>query len=349
MRQDDGGVVSPPKLGVTLYSFTPEFHARKYSVVELIDEVGRRELGPGLEIVGFQSIKGFPEVSTDFESSFKDAVERNGLQPSCISANVDVGRTRGRLLDEDELVAYMEPQLEAAAKLGFPVVRMQFAAGPAVIERLVPTAERLGVTMGMEIHAPHTVHHPQMLALRELYDRLDSPAVGFIPDFGSSVARHPPLLFEAFEREGLPDEVTRLMVDAWTDAWDSGDPFAARVALIDRFSAMGVEPGHATLVGKGFGLFGRQDPGDWKEIGPYIVHVHGKFFEIDEQGDEPAVPYPELVRALLEVGYEGFISSEWEGWHWVSGRDGFAVIEQHHALLRRLIDASRGRSEEGYP
>jgi len=332
-----------PKLGTTLYSFTPDFHARRFDVFGLIDEVGRRGLGPGLEIVGFQSIKGFPEVSREFEREFKAAVGRNGLRPSCICANVDIGRRVGEFLSEDELVEYMQPQLQAAATLGFPVVRMQFNASPAVIERLTPTAERLGVRMGMEIHAPHTVHHPVMLALRELYERLDSHAVGFVPDFGASVLRHPPMLHEAFAQERVPEEATALMIDAWNEAWSGGgDPFARRVRLIDELAAMGLSGDQQTLVGKGFGLFGKQDPRDWAEIGEWIVHVHGKFFEIDDTGNEPAVPYPELVQTLVDVGYDGFISSEWEGWHWIEGRDGFAEIERHHALLRRLIGEASG-------
>jgi sugar phosphate isomerase/epimerase len=322
------------KLGTTLYSLTPEFHARRYDVFELIDEVGRRDLGPGLEIVGFQSIKGFPQVSAEFERRFKDAVARNGLQPSCLGANVDLGRRIGELMNENEIVDYMEPQLRAAATLGFPVVRMQFGATPSVVERLVPTAEQLGVCMGMEIHSPHTVDHPVMLALRELYQRLDSPAVGFVPDFGASVERQPPLLFEAIERAGVPEEGTAAMVELWNAP---GDPFERRLALVDRLAELGVSSEHATLLGKGFGLFGRQNPAAWAEIGTWIVHVHGKFFEIDENGEEPAVPYPALVSVLVEMGYDGFISSEWEGWHWIDGRDGLAVLEQHHALLRRLI------------
>src|SRR3954464_10745893 len=98
--------------------------------------------------------------------------------------------------------------------------------------------------MGMEIHAPHTVHHPVMIALRELYDRLDSPAVGFIPDFGASVLRHPPLLCEGLERAGAPGEGTTAMVHLWTA---DGDPFQRRLALIDRLSELGVAADPATL------------------------------------------------------------------------------------------------------
>lgn len=322
------------KLGTTLYSLTPEFHARAFDALGLIEEVGRRGLGPGLEIVGFQTIKGFPEITPKFEHAFKTALDAQGLQPSCLGANVDLGRKIGLLMSEDEIVEYMEPQLRAAGKLGFPVVRMQFGATPEVIERLLPTAESVGVCMGMEIHAPHTVHHPVMLRLRELYERLDSPAVGFIPDFGASVTKHPPLLFAAFDREAVPPEAVTMMVELWGQ---DGDPFQRRLELIDRLREMNVTGQQRTLLVKGFGLFGRQRPEDWAEIGDRIVHVHGKFFDVDESGTEAAVPYGALIETLKGVGYSGFISSEWEGWHWIEGRSGFDAIARHQALLAKLF------------
>ena len=46
------------KLGTTLFSFTSEFHSREYTFEQLVAEVARRNLGPGLEIIGFQSIRG---------------------------------------------------------------------------------------------------------------------------------------------------------------------------------------------------------------------------------------------------------------------------------------------------
>ena len=336
--------MSGPKLGTTLYSLTPEFHSRRYSFPELVTEVGRRGLGPGLEIVGFQSIKGFPEVTREFELEFKRLVDEHGLEPSCLGANVDIGRHVGSLMNEDELVAYLEPQLRAASRLGFPVVRIQFAATPRVVARLVPTAERLGVAMGMEIHSPHSVSHPVILALRELYDRLQTPAVGFIPDFGASVVRQPPLLFEAFRRHHVPQPGVDALVEAWSAP---GDPFERRNDLRSRLQEMRIAEDHVTLLMKGMGLFGRQEAEAWAEIGPSILHVHGKFFEITD-GVEPAVPYPRLMRTLVDCGFEGFVSSEWEGWHWIDDRDGFSLLEQHHRLVRSCIeDALETRADGG--
>jgi hypothetical protein len=48
-------------LGVTLYSMTNEWLAGRYTLPGLVDEVGRRGLGPGVEVIGFQSLRGFPD------------------------------------------------------------------------------------------------------------------------------------------------------------------------------------------------------------------------------------------------------------------------------------------------
>ena len=92
-------------------------------------------------------------------------------------------------------------QLQAAAKLGYPVVRYQCPAGPEVIRRLVPLAEKLNVKMGLEIHAPETVSTPTIMGYREMYEKVQSPYLGFIPDMGSCAATVPPTFLEHYRRE----------------------------------------------------------------------------------------------------------------------------------------------------
>lgn len=145
------------KLGTTLYSFTTEFIMRRYSFEQLIARVAQLNLGPGLEMVGFQSIRGFPAVTDAFAERFRELITIHGLQPSCLAINADMALRRGQMLTIDEAVAYHEPQLRAAARLGFPTVRCQFAAPPEVLRRLVPLAEKLEIKMGPEIHAPMSV------------------------------------------------------------------------------------------------------------------------------------------------------------------------------------------------
>lgn len=329
---------SLPRLGVTLYSFTPDFHAGRYTFEELVVKAAELNLGPGLEVIGFQSFRGFPRVPEDAETRFLRLVDEHGWELSCLDGNVDVAVRADRLLDEDETVEYLGTQLATAARLGFPVLRIQNQATPAVVERLLPMAERLDVKLGMEIHAPETVRSPWVLALRELYDRLDSPYLGFIPDFGASTLGISPTVYETFRAKGVSDELLDAIAARWdelgTREFDTHQEIGNFIQLAH---SMGAADHAVNLAVFAVGIHGHQAPEDWEEILPQVVHVHGKFFHIDETGREPVVPIEDLLDVLVRGGYDGYISSEYEGWHWNTGADAFEMVARQQALCRSVL------------
>jgi hypothetical protein len=329
-----------PKLGVTLYSFTPDFHAGRFTFEDLTVRAAEAGLGPGLEVIGFQSFRSFPHISPELERRFLRLVDEHGWELACLDGNVDVAVRSDRLLDENEIVDYLRAQLETAGRLGFPVLRLQNMATPAVMERLLPTAERLDVKLGMEIHAPETVRSPWVLALRELYDRLDSPYLGFIPDFGASTRAISPSLFDTFRAKGVSDELLDAIAARWDELGDrqfeAHEEIGNFIGLAHRYGA----GDHAVnLAVFAVGIHGHQDPHAWREILPRVVHVHGKFFEVTDDGQEPVVPMDELLGVLVDGCYSGYISSEYEGWHWNAGADAFEQVARHHALCRRVLDS----------
>ena len=337
-----------PTLGVTLYSFTPDFHRGRYTFEDLVVEAAERGLGPGLEVIGFQSFRGFPHMSADVERRFLELVDRHGWELSCLDANVDVAVRADRLLDEDEIVEYVGAQLEAAGRLGFPVLRIQNQATPPVVERLVPLAEKLGVKLGMEIHAPETVRSPWVMALRELYERLDSPYAGFIPDFGASTLGISPSVFEVYRAKGVPeellDEIARRWDELGTRRFEAHEEIGSFIGLAHR---MGASDHAVNLAVFAVGIHGHQPAEAWGEIMPRVVHVHGKFFDIRD-GREPVVPTEDLLRVLVDHGYTGFVSSEYEGWHWNTESDAFEMVARQQALCRSVLDElAAGRDAEG--
>ena len=328
-----------PQVGVTLYSFTPDFHAGRYTFEDLVVRAAELGLGPGLEVIGFQSFRGFPHMSRDLETRFLRLVDEHGWELSCLDGNVDVAVRADRLLDEDELVEYLEAQVEAAGRLGFPVLRLQNAATPRVLERLLPTAERLDVKLGMEIHAPETVRSPWVMRLRELYDRLDSPYAGFIPDFGASTRGISPSVFDVFRAKGVSEE----LLDAIAARWDElgTRDFEAHEEIgkfIGLAHSMGAGDHAVNLAVFAVGIHGHQDPQAWSEILPDVVHVHGKFFDIRGDGRDPVVPIEELIDVLVAGGYDGYVSSEYEGWHWNTGADAFEQVARMQALMRHALE-----------
>lgn len=321
------------RLGTTIYSLTNEYHSRRYSFDALVEKVAELGIGPGLEVVGFQSFRDFPHVSEKTAARFRELVERTGLVPTCLGINADVYRDRRREMTMDESVAYHLTQLEAAAKLGFPVARYQWLAGPEVIRRLAPDAERLGVKLGLEIHAPQHVDHPDVLAYREMYAKVGSPYLGFIPDFGASARAIPEAYFRYFRWRGIGEDAIGLAVSIWNE---EGDMFTRRKRFFDTGAERGWDQVWLAELSIVFGLFSRADPRSWLDIMPQVVHVHGKFYGVGEDGRDPAIAYEEILPVFVEGGYRGYISSEWEG-HQVSDDDGFSHIVRHHAMERRIL------------
>jgi hypothetical protein len=323
-------------LGVTLYSMTNEWLSGRYTLPELVDEVGRRGLGPGVEVIGFQSLRGFPDnVDVAELRGLRDAIDRNGLTPTSLASNADVARRAGAWMDTDESVAYMRPQIELAATLGFPVVRTQIGLTPEVLERLEPIAAKAGVRLGMEVHAPEGPNTPKVVATREAYDRIDSEYLGFIPDFSACMRAIPRGMLDKLRRGGLSERG----IDALVRAWQSpGPPFRRYGAFAEEAGALG-EPdlpvAQARLV---FTMFGRESLEDWREILPQVVHIHGKFYDVDDDGTSPSIDYGRILPIFAETSRPISMSSEWEGHAYLDAdeQDAFEMVARHHDMCRAL-------------
>jgi sugar phosphate isomerase/epimerase len=322
------------KTGTTLFSLTIEWLSGKYTLEQIIAEVSKRKLGLGLEAVGFQSFRNFPVISNEFALEFRNLLDKYELQPSCLGANADIALRRNNPLTIDETAEYLEAQINAAAKLGFPVLRMQMAAKPEVMRKLVKPAEKAKVILGMELHSPYTLDHPAVMQLQELYDEFDSPYLGYIPDFGSCMQRIPALVLDSYRKDGMPEILIDLIKEIWFIDAATPEKFKQ---LQERAVASGGTPSHIGRLNMVLALFSRQDPKRWAEVMNRIVHIHGKFYSIDEEGNEPNINYASLMKVFKEGGYNGFMSSEYEGHAFTDEYNGFEMIEKHQKLCRRLI------------
>jgi sugar phosphate isomerase/epimerase len=328
--------VSQLKFGTTLYALTNEFLSRRYTFEQLLEETSARHTGPGLEVVGFQSIRGFPVITDEFADHFKRLVEKYQLTPTSLAINADQEIRRGKAMSVDEMVAYHEPQIRAAAKLGFPVARYQYGAGPEVIRRLAPLAEKLNVRLGLEIHAPQHANHPDVLKFREMYAKVNSPYLGWIPDFSSTAKTVPPSFLAHFRDRGVAEALIQLAMEVWHGA---GDAQTRMGQYKERARAAGANEIHLNELSLIFPMFGHEDPRGWLELMPAVVHIHGKFFGFDAAGREEAIDYATLLPLFRDSGYEGYMSSEWEG-HMYSDADAFEMIERHQAMCRRILAAA---------
>ena len=109
----------PFHLGVTLYSFNDEFYHYKYSFHDCMEKAGSLGPGTGLELVGPQMINSWPEVSLEFERTFKSLVERYNLRPVSYGGYADPERITGKSLTDAENAEYIKLQLRSAKQRRF--------------------------------------------------------------------------------------------------------------------------------------------------------------------------------------------------------------------------------------
>lgn len=320
------------KYGTTLFSHTLEWLSGEHTLEQLLARVQAEGIGPGVEIVGFQTIRDFPRVSDGFARELRDLMDKYELTPTCLGANIDVAIRRDRFLTTDETVEYVAAQIVAAQKLGFPVLRVQMTAKPEVMRRLAPIAEKANVKLGMELHSPYTNEHPAVIALMELYEEMDSPALGYIPDFGATMRDIPPGLLDSFRYEGMPETLIELIREIWRSDAPTPQKFQE---IHERGSALGATPQQLGRMNMTLSMFSKRSPEQWREVMPRVVHVHGKFYVFDENGDEPSIDYAALMRVFRDGGYNGFMSSEWEGHAYTDEFSSFEMVRQHQALCRR--------------
>ncbi len=103
-----GGAI---KLATSLFSFAYEWNSGKYSFEDVIAETRKRDLGTGLEIIGFQSLRGFPYISDETEKEVKNLLDKYEFEPVALDANIDVGIKRHAKMSIDETVEYIKPQI----------------------------------------------------------------------------------------------------------------------------------------------------------------------------------------------------------------------------------------------
>jgi hypothetical protein len=316
------------RLGVTLYSFNSEYYSYKYSLEDCLEAAASLGEGQGVEIVGPSMIRSYPDLSPEFEKRFRHLIEKYGLTPTAYGAYSDPQRITGRLLNRDEQVEYIKLQMRAAHKLGFTVFRIQ--AVEAVFTDLVPYAEKLNLKMGFEIHAPMMIETMGDIVERVL--KINSPYLGFVPDCGAFCQSCAKVYVDRFLEQGVP----RVIADRILELWEQKQPGKVIEAEV---SKLGGDDLANLMAVESQIYFGHSDPSTLRSILPHIIHVHGKFFGLDDDGTPSAVRLPEIISILQEGAYKGYISCEYEGHHWYRERDALAQIRGVQTYIRSLMNA----------
>jgi hypothetical protein len=187
----------------------------------------------------------------------------------------------------------------------------------------------------VEIHAPLTIDAPPVAALKELFVRIDTPWLGFIPDMSASMRAVPEAVHDAHRAAGISPELTALTEQLWAEP---GPTMAKFPELEARAAEAGATPPQVGNLKMLFTMHGRMDPERWAEFFPHVVHVHGKFYGIVD-GQDPSIDWPAVARVLVAQGYDGFVSSEYEAHAYSDRWNAFDQIRAQHDMLKGLFES----------
>ena len=143
-----------------------------------------------------------------------------------------------------------------------------------------------------------------------------------------------PALRARFERQGARPEVAQFIVDSHEAK------IMAEYTIYEVAVKMG---GNKAEVAMAETL--RHTPyANPKRIGdyaPYFRHIQAKFYEMDEDCTDPAIAYDEVIPELVKCGWEGTLSSEYEGNRWIQDVypvDSREQVRRQHVMFERLIN-----------
>lgn len=324
--------MTEPSLGVMLFSLGGLIRRRAVDLPQSLDQIAG--LGPdqGIEMIGAQSLTGYPRVSDDEIRRFRRAVDRTGVVPISYCAYLERARDRHRVVDPDQALALVEPEIDLARRLGFPAVRINTAT-PAVLRRLAALADRTGMTLLVEIGTePRT--DPCVAGLVAELDRLDCPGLGLIQDFSAFVRAIPEPFAADAVTGGTPRPAMDLIAVSWSQRRSLPDLVGELAAAPDLGPAgrgAAIQTAHIS-----YALFRTGEVAGLDDVRPYLRHVQAKFFSVGPDGQDPCIPDAELIARLRGVGYTGRIHSEFEGFLWDDSLDAVQQIRWHQNRLRRL-------------
>jgi len=319
------------KRGVSLYSFQEEYFLRKMSLEECI-AVSARMGALGIETIAEQMMPGFPDLTDAFYAQWHAWMEQYGTTPTCHDMFLDTKKFKGRLMTDAEMLDSVTRDIKHASRLGCTVIRCIVNTPPHIMELAAPYAEQYNVRLGLEIHAPFNFDHPWIIQHLETYQKTGSPFLGIIPDMGIFEKRFPRVRSDRYIRRGAHPHIVQYISDVYA-RHEKAPGLTEDVKKLggnELDLAMARDVDHMTF----------ENPRRLLEYMPFIFHIHAKFNEMLEDYTEYSIPYEDVIPVLIEGGYSGYLSSEYEGNRHI--QDAFEVdsaeqVRRQQEMLKRLI------------
>ena len=322
------------KRGVTLYSFQDEYVWGKLTLEGCLAEL--QKIGvDGVEILGDQMIYNNPYPEEGFYELWHGWLQKYNLQPVCNDIFINTTLYKNRRLTRKESIAALKTEILHAHKLGFKVVRLVSQTPNDILLPCLDYAEKYDVQMALEIHAGSSgIDQSMSQEYIEIMTRANSPYIGLVFDMGLFCRKFPRVIIEYYRREGTNPGLLDYVASIFADGKDIRSVSTGKV--LQKYKRNPIDEEFVEYTGHF-----ENNPLDIMK--PYLSNeknMHGKFYEMTDEGVEYSIPYDEIIALLKASHYDGYICSEYEGNRFVPSGTPVPGVEQvakHQQMLKRYI------------
>ncbi|HKT78471.1 MAG TPA: TIM barrel protein [Sphingobium sp.] len=317
--------------GVSLYSFQEELFLGQMSVEDVVAfaaSIGAK----GIEILPEQNMPGFPDIDDATVDRWLAMMDRHGTTLTCYDMFLDTKRRKDRLMTDDEQVDSIVRDLKLCHRLGIRNMRVLVFVRPDILERCVPFAEKYDIHMGVEVHAPWHLDHAWILRTIEVADRLGTQHLGILPDMGIFMKHYPPEFRDRFLRQGATPEIARFIID------QHEQKIMAEYTIYEVAVKMGGNKADIAMA-ETLRHAPYSNPRRIRDFIPYFRHIQAKFYGMAEDCTDPTIAYDEVIPELIAGGWNGYLSSEYEGNRWVQDAgpvDSREQVRRQHVMFQNL-------------
>ena len=317
-------------LGVSLYGFTQRYIEEDgYNFREMFEDLNKLGIRK-FELVGAQMFQNYPNPTDEEINEVMELAEQYDVEPFSYGGYVDFGKLPDHRMNDDEIMDQVTYDLMTAHKLGCKYIR-GFGIPKHLYERVAQMAEFYQVVVAYEIHAPQRPSDPDIQELITIFKKLQSPWVGFVPDFGCYIEKPNELHIQRYMGLGAKRENLQYIID---NRWNG----FTEEQMTQKIEEMGGGLAEQMAVSEWFGFlsFAPADIEGFKTVLPYSKYFHGKFYHIGEDCVETTIPYEELLGLVVESGFNGTIMIEYEG-HSFYLNDAVEQIGRHITMEQRIL------------
>lgn len=331
------------KTCVSLYSLQYEFMHKRMSLEDIFRFLADDGV-QGIEILPDQSMHRTPHPSQETLREWDRLVEKYGITPACADVFLNTNLYENRRLTQRECVELLIAEIKLANRLGFKLIRLVSMVPGFVIEPLIPYCEQYDVAIALEIHAGMSFDTPATQDFIEEMRRVGSPYCGLVVDCGIFFRKLPRVMGDYCVALGGNLELVKYVENLFDKGWDGWNIYTPGThEYKPEFKAL-IKNGTDHMFAALCNGYENKPVTIMDEYWKYIKHFHFKIFEMVD-GEEYSCNTREILQYLHDKGYDGYISTEYEGNRWTLPGKPTVEKEQvllHQAMLRRYIAEIEG-------